>query len=98
MGEPLDRATIRRLACGKSERDVVVRAEADEAYRARVPALPPIELVAQEAEALPQGACPARPAAAIDLDHRRGELDDSRVEVDRATSGQVVGAPCAMDQ
>ncbi|PYP78291.1 MAG: hypothetical protein DMD35_11825 [Gemmatimonadetes bacterium] len=73
-----------------------MRAEANETHGARVSALPGIELFAQEAEVLPQRARSSRAAAALDLDHRRGELDDSGIEVDGAAGGEVVRTPGAM--
>ena len=98
IGQPFDGAAVRRLTWRKVERHVVVRAEPDEAHGLPTSRLPRIELGAQEGEALPEGSRAARSAPAIDLDHRRRELDDTGIEVHGTAGGQVVRAAGPMHQ
>src|SRR5512146_2098617 len=58
--------------------------------RATLALLPRIELLTEEANTLPQRASGARRAAALDLDHRRRQLDHASVEIHCSPRGQVI--------
>ena len=65
-------------------------AEPDEVHVAAVPLFQASSSRAEEENALPERASGARGAAALDLDHRRRELDDAGIEVDGAARRQMV--------
>src|SRR5205085_8020644 len=80
------------------ERDVIVSAKPHQPHVTSVPLLPGVELTAKEEDALPERAASTRRATALDLDHRRRQLDDTGIEVDGASRGQMVRAPSAVHQ
>ena len=92
------RAIRGQRAGGWSKRDVVVSAKPDQSHVATVPLLPDIELAPQEQNALPERAAGARRATALELDHRRRELDHACVEVHGAAGRQVIGASGSMQE
>jgi hypothetical protein len=67
-----------------------VRAESLEPDTAAMLASPSIEMPADEANPVPQHACGAHHAAALQFDRRRRDLDHAGVEVDRAARREVV--------
>src|SRR5687767_12846314 len=73
-------------------------AERLQSHPFRVARLPTVELVANEADLLPEAPHDPRGALRCDLDDRCDDLDYAAVEVDRAAGGQLRGLGAAMKQ
>jgi hypothetical protein len=86
------------IAQRRINRHVVVRAEPGETRAPAGARLPGVELAADEANRFPQRAPRARDAAPLELDERRGDLDDARVEIHGRAGWKLVRGADAMQQ
>src|SRR6185436_97535 len=79
-------------------RDVEVTAERLQPHAMAAARFPPVELLADESDLLPEAAHRARGALRRNLDDRSDDLEHAAVEINRAAGGQLRRLRAALQQ